>query len=322
MPERVITFGQAINEAQMQEMKNDSSVILLGENVSSTYRDATKGLLEAFGKERVRDAPITETAFIGAGVGAAITGLRPIVELMLVDFGLVAMDQIINQMAKSTYMSGGAVNVPMTLRCITGAGVAAGATHSESLHGLFAHMPGMKVVIPSTPYDAKGLLVSCIQSNSPSVYLEHRLLMGMKGNVPKASYSIPLGMANVCREGVDVTVVACGLMVHEALKAAEQLTGKVDVEVIDPRTLVPFDEVAILKSLKKTGRLVVVDEDYLFCGWSAEVAAIAVEKAFEHLKAPVQRVATPNIPFPFNPNLERQLLPDADKIKVAIQKIV
>jgi len=322
MPERVITFGQAINEAQALEMRRDHSVILLGENVSSQYREATKGLKEEFGRERVRDAPITETAFIGAGVGAAIVGLRPIVELMLVDFGLVAMDQILNQMAKSTYMSGGAVKVPLTLRCVTGAGTASGATHSESLHGIFAHMPGIKVVIPSTPYDAKGLLASCIQSESPSIYMEHRLLMGVKGNVPLGGYTVPLGVANVPREGEDATVVACGLMVHEALKAAEQLEGKIDVEVIDPRTLVPFDEETILKSVKKTGKLVVVDEDYRFCGWSGEVVALAAEKGFKDLKAPIQRVATPNIPFPFNPKLERQLLPDASKIAAAVKKIV
>ncbi|MBD3205855.1 alpha-ketoacid dehydrogenase subunit beta [Candidatus Bathyarchaeota archaeon] len=322
MSDRSITYAEAINEAQRQSMRRDEDIIIFGENVSSNWRAATKGLKENFGAERVRDAPITETSFIGAGVGAAIAGLKPIVELMLVDFSLVAMDQILNQMAKTTYMTGGSVNIPMVLRTIYGAGGGNAATHSESLYGLYAHMPGMKIIVPSLPYDAKGLLLQAIEDLNPVVFFEHRLLYGTEGRVPEEEYTIPFGVANLLREGDDVTVVAVGKMVHEAIKAADELRGEVSVEVIDPRTLVPLDEERILNSLAKTGRLVVVDEDYERCGFSAEVAAIAAEKGFQNLEAPVVRVANPNIPLPFNRSLERHVLPDADKIIRAVRNIV
>jgi len=321
MAERTLTYGEALNEAHSLMMENDPDVIVFGENVSSSRRVATKGLKERFGKERVRDAPITETAFIGVGVGAAILGMRPVVELMLADFGLVAMDQILNQMGKSPYMSGGAVKVPMVLRAIYGAGTSSGATHSESLYGLFAHMPGLKVAIPSNPYDAKGLLISGIRDDSPVIFMEHRLLYDMVGRVPEGDYAVPFGVANLVREGSDVTVVANGRMVGIAAEAADGFSD-VSVEVLDPRTIVPLDEEAILKSLRKTGRLVVVDEDYERCGFSSEVAAIAVEKGFKSLKAPVSRVATPNVPMPFNPNLEKHLLPDKEKIGRAIRSVL
>jgi pyruvate/2-oxoglutarate/acetoin dehydrogenase E1 component len=322
MAERNITFGEALNEALRLEMTKDPDVVVFGENVSSSWRVATRGLREEFGRERVRDAPITETAFIGAGVGASILGLRPVVELMLVDFGLVAMDQILNQMAKSRYMSGGAVKVPMTLRALYGAGTSSGATHSESLYSLFAHMPGIKVVVPSNPYDAKGLLISSIRDDDPVLFMEHRLLYKMEGPVPEQSYQIPLGLANLVREGRDVTVVATGLMVGKAVEAADQLRPDIGVEVIDPRTLVPLDEEAILSSVQKTGRLVVVDEDYERCGFSAEVAAVAAEKTFKHLTQPIIRVATPNVPIPYSPVLERHLLPSTEKIVRAIRGIM
>ncbi len=322
MADRVITYSEAINEAHIQEMERDPNVILFGENVSSNWRRATKGLKEKFGRERVRDTPITETSFIGMGVGAAIRGLRPVVELMLVDFGLVAMDQILNQMAKSTYMSGGAVNVPMVLRAAYGAGTSSGATHSESLYSIFAHMPGMKVVLPSNPYDAKGLLITAIRDDNPVVFMEHRLLSRTKGPVPEEPYTVPFGVANLVREGSDVTVVATGRMVGLAMEAADELKKEASVEVIDPRTIVPLDEEAILNSVGKTGRLVVVDEDYERCGFSAEVVAIVAEKGFSNLKASVYRVATPNVPLPFNPTLEKQLLPDREKIARAIRNVM
>ena len=311
-----------MNEAHRLEMARDTNVVVFGENVSSGWRVATRGLREEFGRERVRDAPITETAFIGMGVGASILGVRPVVELMLVDFGLVAMDQILNQMAKSRYMSGGAVNVPMTLRAIYGAGTSAGATHSESLYSIFAHMPGMKVAVPSNPYDAKGLLIASIRDDDPVLFMEHRLLYDVEGPVPEGPYKIPLGVANLVREGSDVTIVATGLMVGKAVEASDRLKPDISVEVIDPRTLVPLDEEAILRSVQKTGRLVVVDEDYERCGFSAEVAAIAAEKAYKHLTSPVIRVATPNVPIPFSPVLEKHLLPSTDKIVRAVKSLL
>jgi pyruvate dehydrogenase E1 component beta subunit len=319
---RIINYAEAICEAQREALRADPNVILFGENVAAPWRPATKGLKDEFGKERVRDAPITETAFIGAGVGAAIAGVKPIVELMLVDFGLVAMDQIFNQMAKTTYMTGGSVNIPMVLRAIYGARGGGAATHSECLYGLYAHMPGMKIVVPSNPYDAKGLLTTAINDPNPVVFFEHILLTHLEGEVPEESYSIPFGVANVVREGTDVTVVAVGRMVNEAMKAADQLRDQVSIEVIDPRTLVPLDEEGILRSVAKTGRIVVVDEDYERCGFSAEVSAIVAEKGFHNLKAPVSRVANPNVPLPFNRKLESQLLPDVEKITRAIKNVV
>ena len=316
---RVITYAEAVNEALGAEMRRDPRVVLFGENVSSSWRPATRGLKEEFGRERVRDAPITETAFIGAGVGAAIAGLRPVVELMLVDFGLVAMDQILNQMAKTTYMTGGQVNVPMVLRCVYGAAGGAAATHSETLTALYAHMPGVKVAVPSNPYDAKGLLVTAIRDPNPVAFFEHSLLYQTEAEVPEEQYTVPFGVANLVREGADVTVVATGRTVGMAAEAADSLKGEASVEVLDPRTLVPLDEEAILRSLARTGRLVVVDEDYERCGFTAEVAAIAAEKGFHSLVAPVARVANPNVPLPFNRRLERHVLPDKEKIIRAVK---
>jgi pyruvate/2-oxoglutarate/acetoin dehydrogenase E1 component len=319
---RVITYAEAVNEALRAEMRRDHRVILFGENVSSSWRPATKGLKEEFGRERVRDAPITETAFIGAGVGVAIAGMRPVVELMLVDFGLVAMDQILNQMAKTTYMTGGTVNVPMVLRCVYGAAGGGAATHSESLTALYAHMPGVKVAVPSNPYDAKGLLVTAIRDPNPVAFFEHTLLYSTEAEVPEEQYTVPFGVANLVRDGDEVTVVATGRTVGMAAIAADSLKGDVSVEVIDPRTLVPLDEEAILRSVAKTGRLVVVDEDYERCGFTAEVAAVVAEKGFHSLEAPVARVANPNVPIPFNRRLERHVLPDKEKIARAIKAVM
>jgi pyruvate/2-oxoglutarate/acetoin dehydrogenase E1 component len=319
---RVITYAEAVNEALRAEMRRDHRVILFGENVSSSWRPATKGLKEEFGRERVRDAPITETAFIGAGVGVAIAGMRPVVELMLVDFGLVAMDQILNQMAKTTYMTGGTVNVPMVLRCVYGAAGGGAATHSESLTALYAHMPGVKVAVPSNPYDAKGLLVTAIRDPNPVAFFEHTLLYSTEAEVPEEQYTVPFGVANLVRDGDEVTVVATGRTVGMAAEAADTLKGDVSVEVIDPRTLVPLDEEAILRSVAKTGRLVVVDEDYERCGFTAEVAAVVAEKGFHSLEAPVARVANPNVPIPFNRRLERHVLPDKEKIARAIKAVM
>jgi pyruvate dehydrogenase E1 component beta subunit len=241
---------------------------------------------------------------------------------MRIDFGLVAMDQIFNQMAKTTYMTGGNVNISMVLRAIYGARGGGAATHSECLYSLYTHMPGMKVVVPTNPYDAKGLLNTAIKDPNPVVFFEHIRLTNMLGEVPRESYLIPFGIANLVREGTDITIVAIGRMVHEAIKASDKLKDNISVEVIDPRTLVPLDEETILKSISKTGRLVVVDEDYERCGFSAEVAAVVAEKGFHNLRSPVARVANPNVPIPFNKKLEKHILPDSEKIIRSIKSII
>jgi len=323
MVSRELTFAQAINEALRQEMRRDANILLIGENVSSDRRDVSKGLLSEFGRERVRDTPITESCFIGTSVGAAIAGMRPVAELSIVDFGLVAMEQILNQAAKTRYMLGGAVKVPLTIRIGYGAGVSAGSTHSESLYSLFAHMPGLKVIIPSNPYDAKGLLISSLRNDDPKVFFEHRLLSSVKGPVPEEPYTISFGKAEVKNEGKDVTIVAVGLMVQYALGAATKLLKEgISAEVVDPRTIVPLDKSTILKSVKKTSRLLIVDEDYERCGFASEVAAVVADEGFDYLSAPIKRVANPNIPIPFNSNLEKQILPDEDKVLKAVRSLL
>ncbi|MEM4520061.1 MAG: alpha-ketoacid dehydrogenase subunit beta, partial [Sulfolobales archaeon] len=261
MGERIITFVEALNEALFQEMERDPNVIVMGEDVGvyGGIFGVTKGLLERFGSDRVIDTPISEAGFIGAAIGASAAGLRAVVELMFVDFFGVAMDQIYNQAAKMRYMFGGKIKVPVTIRTTIGGGVSAAAQHSQVLYSIFAHVPGLKVIIPSTPYDAKGLLISAIRDDNPKIFFEHKLLYGVKGPVPKEPYTIPFGVADVKREGSDVTVIALAYMVHEALKAADELAREgVSVEVIDPRTIVPFDKETILKSVKKTGKVVIV----------------------------------------------------------------
>jgi len=322
---RKITFTEAINEALRQEMERDPSVILMGEDIG-VYGGAfgvTKGLIQKFGPDRVIDTPISEAGFIGAAVGAALAGLRPVVELMFVDFFGVAMDQIYNQMAKLRYMSGGQLKVPVTLRAPIGAGISAAAQHSQTLYSIFAHVPGLKVVVPSTPYDAKGLLISSIRDDNPVIFLEHKVLYGLKGEVPEEEYTIPLGKADIKREGDDVTVIGLARTVWHALDAAEQLSKEgISIEVIDPRTIVPFDKETILKSVKKTGRVVIVDEDYDRCGFASWVASIIADEAFEYLDAPIKRITTPNVPIPFSPPLEQYILPDAKKIINTVKSIL
>ncbi len=322
---RELTFVEALNEALMQEMERDPSVIVMGEDVGvyGGIFGVTKGLLEKFGPNRVIDTPISEAGFIGAGVGAAAVGLRPVVELMFVDFFGVCMDQIYNQAAKMRYMFGGKIKIPLTIRTTIGGGVSAAAQHSQVLYSIFMHVPGLKVVVPSTPYDAKGLLISAIRDDNPKMFFEHKLLYGIKGPVPKEPYTIPFGVADVKAEGSDVTVVAVAYMVHEALKAADELRKEgISVEVIDPRTLVPFDKETIFKSVKKTGRLVIVDEDYDRAGFASWVAALVADECFGYLDAPIKRVTTPNVPIPFSPPLEREVLPNAKKIIKAIKEVV
>jgi pyruvate/2-oxoglutarate/acetoin dehydrogenase E1 component len=293
---------------------------------------ATQGLYERFGPERVMDTPISETAFIGAAYGAAAEGMRPIVELMFVDFFGVCMDQIYNHMAKNIYMSGGQLKLPVVLTTAMGGGYNDAAQHSQTLYSIFAHVPGLKVVIPSNAYDAKGLMIQAIRDDSPVMYFFHKGLMGLgwmpspktaANEVPEEPYTIPFGKARVVREGTDVTIVAVALMVHRALEAAEMLAGEgVSVEVVDPRTLVPLDRQAIVDSIKKTHRLLVVDEDYKSFGFSGEIAAIAAEDALEYLDAPVRRLAVPDVPIPYSRPLEQFVLPSSQRIAETVRSMM
>jgi len=323
---REITFAQALNEALDYEMSKDPKVVVMGEDVGvyGGIYGVTAGLLDKYGPERVIDTPIAESGFVGTGVGAAATGLlRPVVELMFIDFLGVTFDQIYNQAAKMRYMFGGKAKISMVLRTTCGAGFSAAAQHSQSLHAIFAHVPGLKVVMPSTPYDAKGLLISSIEDDDPVIFIEHKALYAIKGEVPEEPYSIPLGEADVKREGKDVTIVATAAMVHKSLEVAEKLEKDgISVEVVDPRTIVPLDVDTIINSIKKTGKLVVVDEGYPRCGFATDVAALAVNKTFDSLKAPVKIVTPPATPVPFSPVLESEWIPSSEKIEKAVREIL
>jgi pyruvate dehydrogenase E1 component beta subunit len=324
--ERKLTTQKAIAEAIATEMSDDESVFVMGEDVG-TYGGifgATEGLLGKFGPERVIDTPISETGFIGAAIGAAINGMRPIVELMFVDFFGVCMDQIYNNMAKIHYFSGGNVKVPVVLTTAVGGGYSDAGQHSQTLWGMFAHLPGMKVVIPSNPYDAKGLMIAAIREDNPVVYMFHKGVLGLgwmtnnpraTGAVPEGPYEVPIGKLSVAREGDDLTIATVGLSVHRALDAAEALEEEgISAEVLDLRSLVPLDREGIVASVQKTHRLLVVDEDYHSFGMSAEVATTAVEGAFDYLDAPPVRVTTPDIPIPYSRPLEQWALPSVDRI--------
>jgi pyruvate/2-oxoglutarate/acetoin dehydrogenase E1 component len=339
MTTRTLTFREAINEAIRLEMRRDPSVILMGEDVAggatvphleATGEDAwggpmgvTKGLVKEFGRKRVLDTPISESAFIGAAVGAAATGLRPIAELMFVDFFGVCMDQIYNQGAKMRYMFGGKAQIPMVILSMIGAGLRAAAQHSGCHYSVFAHMPGLKTVVPSTPYDAKGLLISAIRDPDPVIFFEHKFLFGLKGGVPEGDYTVPLGVADIKRPGKDVTVVAIGHMVHIALEAAEKLSkGRMDLEVIDLRTLSPLDSETVLQSVKKTHRLVVVDEDNPRCSMACDIIALVSTRAFDDLDAPPRMVTAPHTPVPFSPPLEDYYIPSVEKVVSAVKSLV
>lgn len=322
---RTLTYAAALNEALKLEMRRDPSVYVAGEDVGKYggIFGVTGGLLDEFGERRVRDTPITESAIIGLAVGAAAAGLRPVVELMFVDFIGVALDQLFNQAAKMKYMFGGKARLPLVLRTEEGAGMSAAAQHSQCLESWFMHVPGLKVVIPSTPHDAKGLLISAIRDDNPVVFIEHKMLYGLEGDVPEGAYTTPLGKADVKREGRDVTVVATLAMVHKALNAAKELEKEgVSVEIIDPRTLTPFDEETILNSVKKTHRLVVVTEEVGHAGSSAEVAARVADKAFDYLDAGIKRVTAPFTPVPFSPPLEAAFIPNEARIITAVREVM
>ena len=323
---RKLTYRDALREALREEMQRDATVFLLGEDVGRYWGGAfkvTDGLAEEFGDERVRDTPISENAIVGAAVGAAITGMRPVAEIMFGDLTALAMDQIANQAAKICYMFGGQAKCPMVVRTPFGAGVNIASHHSQSLEAWFMHVPGLHVAVPSTPYDAKGLLKTAIRGSNPVFFCEHKLLYQVEGDVPEHEFTVPFGVAETRREGEDVTIIATSYMVHKAVGAAEKLEKEgIDAEVVDPRTLTPLDKNAIFKSVKKTGRLVVVSEDCKTAGVSAEIAAVVAEEAIDYLDAPIRRVAEPDTPIPFSPTLEQYVIPDEAAIIKAVKAVV
>ena len=323
---RELTYAEAVREALREEMIRDDSVFLLGEDVG-TYGGAfgvSYGLVDEFGEERVRDTPISEAGIMGAATGAALMGMRPVAEIMFMDFTTIAMDQLVNQAAKLRFMFGGKAKVPLVLRTPGGSGTGAAAHHSQSLESWFVHVPGLKVVMPSTPYDVKGLLLTSIRDDNPVVFVEHKLLYKTKGPVPDEEYSIPLGSADVKRAGEDLTIVATSIMVPRALQAAETLAQQgIDAEVVDPRTLKPLDEETILKSVIKTGKVLITHEACKTGGAGAEIAASIVEsEAFDYLDAPVKRLAGLDIPVPYNRNLERRMVPQVEDIVAAAKELV
>jgi acetoin:2,6-dichlorophenolindophenol oxidoreductase subunit beta len=306
-------------------MQQDERVVLLGEDIGTFggIFQVTAGLQKEFGPGRVVDTPISEQGFVGASVGAALTGMRPVAEIMFMDFTTACMDQLVNQAAKMHYMFGAQGKVPMVVRTTSGAGRSAAAQHSQSLHAWFMHIPGLQVVMPSTPYDAKGLMIEAIHNDNPVIFVEHKKLYYEKGPVPEEMYSIPFGKADIKREGTDITVVATHLMVQHALKVAEDLAREgIELEVVDLRTISPLDKMALLTSVKKTGRLLVADEGHKTCGVGAEFATIVAEEAIEYLKAPVARVAMADTPVPFSPPLENACVPGPDDLLAAVRRLM
>lgn len=315
---RELTFGDAIREALAEELRRDPRVFMIGEDIAEagTTFKVLNGLVEEFGPERIIDSPISEPGITGLGVGAAMTGMRPVVDLMFGDFLTLAMDQLVNQAAKIHYMSGGKLKVPMVLRTTMGAGRRSAAQHSQSLHAWLSHIPGLKVVVPSTPYDAKGLMKSAIRDENPVAVFEDKMMYKLvKGPVPEGEYTIPLGVADVKRAGTDITIVATSSMVYAALDAAKLLDEiGISAEVVDPRTLVPLDKATLIESAKKTSRVIVVDEGYEQYGVTAEIASAIADGAFYYLDAPVKRIGAMNVPIPFSPALEDLTIPNAEKI--------
>jgi len=324
MPE--ITYAEAVRAALREEMIRDERVFLFGEDIGR-YGGAfgvTFGLLNEFGEQRVKETPISEAAIVGAATGAALVGMRPVAEIMFMDFILLAMEQLVNQAAKVRFMFGGKVTVPMVIRMTGGSGTGAAAQHSQSLESLLIHIPGIKVVNPSTPYDAKGLLISSIRDPNPVCFVEHKQLYKTKGEVPEGEYTIPIGVADVKRKGSDITVVAGNIMVPRTMAAAQKLAQEgIEVEVVDPRTLRPLDEETITNSVRKTGRLLVVHEACQTGGWAGEViACVASSRAFDYLDAPMRRLAGADVPIPYNRNLELAAVPQEQDIERVIRRIV
>ncbi len=322
---REITFREALNESLRYNMKKDSRVFCWGEDIGilGGAFGVTAGLIEEFGPERIIDTPISEIAITGAAIGAALGGLRPVAEIMYIDFTPGCMDMIVNQMAKIHYMFGGQVKVPMVLRVVSGAMGYNAAQHSQSFYSFFVHTPGLIVATPTTPYDAKGLLNTAITDENPVIFVENKRTVNIKGPVPEEFYSIPFGKADIKRTGKDLTIVATQALVYDALSVAEDMDKEgFSIEVIDPRTLKPFDEQTIFDSVKKTGKLIVCDEGWINCGIASEIAARVTEQCFDWLDAPIIRVAAPDTPCPFSPPLEDEYIPGKKNIKEAIQKIL
>jgi pyruvate/2-oxoglutarate/acetoin dehydrogenase E1 component len=320
---KVRSYVEGLNEALREEMRNDPLVFVLGEDVGNMggLFSVTKGLREEFGRQRVIDTPISEAAIAGAGVGSALVGARPVIEFQFLDFITIAMDQIVNHAAKLRYMSGGMVSIPLVARAPVCAGVGLGAQHSQSLESWFVHVPGLKVVMPSDPADAKGLLKSAIRDNNPVIFLESRMLYAMTGPIPEGEHLVPLGVAAIKRPGSDITLVATGRTVGLALAAADKLSQDgIEVEVIDPRTLKPLDSATILKSVRKTNRLVVASDAWHTCGYAAEIMAGVVEECFYELDAPPQRVCTRDIPMPVAPSLQKAVMVSEEKIIAACRR--
>lgn len=318
-----LSYAEACREALREEMLKDDTMIILGEDIGlrGGIWGVTKGLQEEFGSHRVRDMPITEEAFVGIGLGAALTGVRTVVEIMFIDFTLVAMEQIANQVAKVIYMTGGSVRVPLVIRTEGGAGRGSGAQHSQSLEGLFTHIPGLKIAVPSNPSDAKGLLKTALADVNPVMFIEQKMLYKELGEVSEGEYYVPFGRANVVRKGKDVTVLAWSRMVPQALNAAGKLASEgIDIEIVDPRTLVPFDLETLLRSVEKTGHLVITHEEVESGGFGAEVAARVVECGFDLLDGPIVRVCAPNVPIPCSKPLEAFVIPDSDNVVAGVKK--
>lgn len=319
-------YTHAIRDVIAQEMRKDADIFYMGEDIGKMGGPygLSQGLMNEFGKERVRDTPISEAALISAGLGAALAGMRPIVDLIYMDFAFISMDQILNQVAKTRFISGGNVKVPMVIKAQQGVGKGNGATHSQSVEAIFTHIPGVKVAIPSNAAEAAGLLRTAIRDDNPVMFFEHKGLYGTSGPVPDdQDFSIPFGKANIVREGKDVTIVATLLYVSKALAAAEKLAAEgIDVEVIDPRTLVPFDTKTVINSVQKTGRAVIVHEAHRTCGFGAEISATIMEEAFKYLDAPVVRLGAKQCPLPFNLTLENEVVPQEENIINAVKKVL
>lgn len=323
---REITYAQAIKEAMSEEMRADDSVFLMGEDVG-LYGGAfgvSVGMFQEFGDERVRDTPISEAVIAGAAAGAAVTGMRPIAEIMFSDFTTISMDQLVNQAAKMRYMFGGKAKVPMVLRTPSGSGTGAAAQHSQSPEAWFCHVPGLKVVVPSTPYDAKGLLKASIRDDNPVMFFEQKLLYRKKGPVPEEEYTIPLGVADIKRTGKDLTIISYGRMIPVCLEVAEKLAAEgIDIEVVDPRTLVPLDKQALIDSAKKTGRVLIVHEACQTGGYGGEIASvIADSEAFFYLDAPIKRLCGLDVPIPYCPELERNVVPTVETVTQAVRELL